>query len=205
MRSVIDMAMEVLVDLARGGAGPQAVRHPLGFFCLPVVRQDGFGICVHGWDAEREPVEAPPHSHSWDLTSHVLYGTVVNVRFDVADEPPDADSPPDATGRLYLVDSHRDHDELRATPRAVRWTVQDRRVMGPGDEYTLAAGEFHTTAVRLGTAAATVVVARTIPDTRDLIVAAGAGTSYEVVRPRCTPAETAALARLMLDNRSVLL
>jgi hypothetical protein len=204
MRSAIDLAMKVLVDLARGGDGPQAIRHPLGFFCLPVVRDDGFGICVHGWDVEREPVDAPPHSHSWDLTSHVLYGTVVNVRFDVADEPVDVDSSPGATGRIYIVDSHRDHDELRASPRTVRWSLRDRRGAGPGAEYTLSAGEFHTTAVRLGTAAATVVVARPVPAARDLIIAATSGTSSEVIRPRCSPAETGALARLLLDNRSVL-
>ena len=190
--SAIGQARDLLTDLVPAGDGPRAIRHPLGFYCIPVVRDGPHGVCVHVWDGECDSSGAPPHSHSWELTSHVLHGTVDNRRIAVTDDPV---AP---TNRVYAVDSAGDVDRLRATTRLVRWAETEQTTVTAGGVYRLAAGQFHTTVVPAGVQAASLVVARTMTDARDLVVGTVADSSHEMVRHRCDADETAALARLVL-------
>ena len=76
-----------------GAPGVTAVRHPLGFVCLPLERDGGDGVCIHVWSdtlAHAESTTSQIHCHSWDLVSHVLYGQVRNVHVRVTDAGPDA-------------------------------------------------------------------------------------------------------------------
>ena len=79
-------ALELLRDIASGRCELTAVRHPLGFLCIPAQRSGEHGICIHVWTPALQPAltTSQVHSHSWDLTSYVLYGTLLNQRIRVA-------------------------------------------------------------------------------------------------------------------------
>lgn len=139
-------ARRVLADVAAGRSRIAAVRHPLGFLCLPVERSGEFGVCLHLWSPEVRP--APPttselHCHSWELLSFVLYGTVRNVRVRVDDAGPGGDP----THRVFEVVSRDDVDELRATGRGVRYTSCGSAAHRTGESYALPAGIFHSTLI----------------------------------------------------------
>ncbi len=73
--------VDVMRAISRGARPMTAIRHPLGFICLPVARDGEYGICVHMWTGHTSTVELttlPMHSHSWDLLSYVLYGEIRN-------------------------------------------------------------------------------------------------------------------------------
>ena len=196
-KSAIDRATEIIAELAEHGQGPAAVRHPLGFHCFPVLRETGYGLCVHVWHGGPAATEPPPHSHSWDLTSYVLDGAVVNRLIDVHD------APTGATDRVYDVDTSEAVDRLRATPRLVRRTLRAEHTTTGGGVYRLAPGRFHTTAVPADGGAITVVVGSgSVGTARDRVLGPLDGRSYDTVRRRCDPTETTALARAVLDRIS---
>src|SRR5437868_1942737 len=109
-------AGRVVEEVAAGRSPVPAVRHPLGFLCLPVERTGDYGVCLHIWTPEVEPAPSTTssvHCHSWDLISFVLYGTVRNIRMEVHD------GPDGTTRQVFEVLSRGEVDELRATGRAV--------------------------------------------------------------------------------------
>jgi hypothetical protein len=190
----------VLGEIAAGASDVRAVRHPLGFVCLPVIREGDDGVCVHMWPAERDvaaPTTSPMHSHSWDLLSYVLYGEVHNETLEVTD------APDDPTHRVFEVRSLGDVDEIHATPQLVRPAVSALDVHRPGAAYTLRAGEFHVTDVPPGRAAATVALGRVSPGAHDLSLGDINGKTHLVRRRRCDGATTALAARSVADRLSV--
>lgn len=184
--------VEVLGGIATGAVPLAAVRHPLGFVCLPVERAGRRGVCVHLW-SDRPPAAAPTtsavHAHSWDLLSHVVHGRLRNETFDVVDDP----AAP--THRLFEVHSDDDVDDLRATDRLVRYATAERDVLDPGATYRVAAGRFHTTVVPPGGRAVTVALGEHRPGFGDLSLGPLTGPTHRVRRFRCDDADTAALAR----------
>ncbi|MEU6238366.1 hypothetical protein [Kitasatospora sp. NPDC047058] len=188
----------ILAEVASGARAVRAVAHPLGFFCLPVLRDGVFGVCVHvfGAAADRpDPAGGGPgpdtreiHCHSWELKSSVLYGRVGNLRVAVHDEP---DRP---THRAYEVHSTAGADEIRPTPRLVRWEALGGRTSTRGETYTLAAGEFHATVLPGGAPAATVVLGRSVPGPVDVVLGPVDGAARRVVRRQCDAARTARIA-----------
>ncbi|MCQ0004164.1 hypothetical protein [Actinomadura madurae] len=50
---------EILDGAAAEGSPAPAVRHPLGFLCLPVERSGDLGVCLHIWTPEVRP--SPVH------------------------------------------------------------------------------------------------------------------------------------------------
>ncbi|MCW3843899.1 hypothetical protein ONA70_27750 [Micromonospora yasonensis] len=187
-----DWVLAVLDDVADGRRPLRAVRHPLGFTCLPVDRTGPDGICVHAWPADPPPVlptTSAMHSHSWDLLSHVLHGRVRNELIEVSE------APADPAWRVYEVHSHGDVDEMAATDRLVTAVTATVETHSAGDSYALRAGGFHTSEVDRGQPAVTVALGRTTPGTRDLSLGAVDGRSHRVRRDRCEAAETARMAR----------
>ncbi|MFG2177650.1 hypothetical protein ACGFLS_02835 [Streptomyces abikoensis] len=208
-------AVTVLEEVASGRRALRAVRHPLGFLCLPVRREGDRGVCVHVFgdhvfgDAPpgppARPAISPVHAHSWDLTSCVLYGEVGNLRVRVRDEP---DRP---THRLFEVRSTAAGpgpaggpcdapavDEIRPTPRLVSCAPGPEETGVAGGIYRLPAGEFHTTVVPPGTVAATLLLGRSLPGHRDLTLGPVHGPAHRVVRQTCDAAQTARTARTVL-------
>lgn len=205
-------AATVLEEIASGRRPAlHAVRHPLGFLCLPVRREGDRGVCVHVFDdapagpPRARPTTSPVHAHSWDLTSCVLYGQVGNLRFRVRDDP---ERP---THRLFEVRSTASvaHpaggagdapavDEIRPTPRLVSAAPGPEETGVAGGIYRLPAGEFHTTVVPPGTAAATLLLGRSLPGRRDLTLGPVHGPAHRVVRQSCDAAQTVRAARTVL-------
>jgi hypothetical protein len=184
-----------LTEIIEDGSELASIRHPLGFVCLPVWREGEYGVCVHVWSSLLRSVHtttSPIHSHSWDLTSFVLYGDVDNRVIQVDDDVA-------GTHRLFEVHSNGDLDEIRATPRLVRWAEQGREVAGPGDIYRLGAGRFHESVVDVDRGAATVVLGQTRA-TPDRSLGGIDDTTHRVPRQRCSREETVRAAQIILDR-----
>ncbi|WP_424637225.1 hypothetical protein [Embleya sp. AB8] len=206
---LFEAAASALTEIASGRRELRAVRHPLGFLCLPVRREGEHGICIHVFDdATRQTAQllttSPVHAHSWDLTSCVLYGEVGNLRVRVRERP---EHP---THRLFEVRSTAAAmgadpaagalavDWIRPTPHLVSCEPGPRETSVAGGIYTLAAGQFHTTVVPPGTAAATLLLGRAMPGRFDLTLGPVHGRPHRVVRQTCDAARTARAARTVL-------
>jgi hypothetical protein len=190
------LCLPLLAAIADRTAPVRAVRHPLGFFCLPVQRRGPLGVCIHVWTAALPRAActmSPVHSHSWDLASFVLYGSVGNRFMRVADDPQSG------SYRVFEVRSHGEVDEMRATRRLVRCVEQDRQVAGAGTTYYLAAGSFHESVLVGGAEAATVVLGRSVP-AHDLSLGRPDVASHRVVRQWCDERESADAARVVTQN-----
>jgi hypothetical protein len=188
-------ASGVLGEIARGGRNVAAMRHPLGFLCIPVDRTGDQGVCVHVWSdslPSARPTTSTMHAHSWDLISYVLYGSVRNELIDVTDAPDDPDY------RVFEVRSGGDVDELRETPRLVRCEIGAAELNRQGDTYTLPAGVFHATAVQ--GEAATVALGSGRPGTMDLSLGGIDTRTHRVGRQRCDRDETASAARVVTER-----
>lgn len=186
----------VLTEVVEGRRELRGVRHPLGFLCLPLYRDGAQGVCVHIWSASLKPAEATTsqvHSHSWDLTSYVLYGRVGNTLLRVVDDPTAG------THRVFEIHSHGDLDEIRATPRRVRYSTARYEAVGPGGTYRLSAGRFHASVVADGSEAATVALGRA-RTALDLSLGPLDTPTHWVARLRLGPEETAESAKMVLTR-----
>lgn len=184
---------------ALSGTGIRAVRHPLGFVCLPLERDGGDGVCLHLWSAtfaHAANTTSGIHCHSWDLFSHVLYGQVHNVHVEVTD------AVRDATHRVFEVVSTADGDRITPTGRTVRQETGLVEVFGPGDTYTLPAGRFHSSVVPEGGEAATIALGRGRPGSRDLSLGPLGGRDHHVSRQPLDEEETALAVRLIAAHLS---
>lgn len=195
-RTVPALCRRALHDIAAGRTECTAVRHPLGFLCLPVYRDGEYGVCVHLWSpkvSHDQVVRSPVHSHSWDLVSFVLFGQVGNTLLRVVDDAAGG------THRIFEVCSSGDVDEIRATPRLVRCVPGRHRAAGSGATYRLRAGRFHVSAVEGEPEAATVVLGRTRAGS-DLLVGPPDGPSHRIRRQRCDARQTAHAVRIVMDR-----
>ncbi|MER6410289.1 hypothetical protein [Streptomyces humidus] len=183
-----------LEGVVSGGRALRAVRHPLGFVCLPVLRDGAQGVCVHVF-GPADPILTghQVHSHSWELTSTVLYGELNNRRMEVTEE---AARP---THRVFEVHSAPSGvDELRPTRRLVRCLPGAEQSSSRGQTYALPAGEFHTTVVPDGRPTATLVLGRTLPGRADLSLGPIRAPGHRVVRRMCDAAQTVRIAQAAL-------
>ncbi|TDD27616.1 hypothetical protein E1287_34165 [Actinomadura sp. KC06] len=190
-RTLPAWAGRVLDDVAAGRSPVPALRHPLGFVCLPVERDGDFGVCLHIWTPEVRPAPSTTslvHCHSWDLLSFVLYGTVRNVRMDIRTNT--GEEPAEATQQIFEVVSQGDVDELRATGRAVQYSPGRSSAHRTGESYTLPAGVFHTTLIEDGKEAATVALGRQTPGSGDLSLGPLDTPTHRVHRSRSDHADT---------------
>ncbi|MPY59274.1 hypothetical protein FNH08_19520 [Streptomyces spongiae] len=192
-------AASELEQVVSGRSDLRAVRHPLGFICLPILRDGPRGVCVHvfGGFGGSVPSERSPqalshqvHSHSWDLTSTVLYGRLGNRHMEVHEE---TEKP---THRVFEVHSEPSGvDELRPTERLVRCLPGVERTSVRGQTYSLPAGEFHTTVLPDGRPTATLVLGRTLPGRADLSLGPLRAPGHRVVRRMCDATQTARIAQ----------
>ncbi|WP_226900218.1 hypothetical protein [Nonomuraea phyllanthi] len=182
---------------ALSAGGVAAVRHPLGFVCLPLERDGGEGVCVHLWSgllAHAESTTSQIHCHSWDLVSHVLYGQVRNVHAVVSD------AGADATHRVFEVVSGANGDRISPTGRTVRHATGLVEVFGAGQTYTLAADRFHSSVVPEGGEAATIALGRGRPGGRDLSLGPLDGAAHHVARQPLDARESELAVRLIIAH-----
>jgi hypothetical protein len=192
----VAVAKSLLVETARAGGGAvRAVRHPLGFTCLPVIRDGADGVCVHWWHGgTAELTTEAIHAHSWDLLSFVLLGTLRNESVSVID---DRLSP---THRVFEVRSELGgRDEIRGTDRTVYIGTRKSEHNGPGSHYRVRSGEFHTSELAAAEVA-TLVFGQTLPDSVDLTLAALDAADHATQRQTCDAAETGRIVETVLDR-----
>ncbi|MDQ7808555.1 hypothetical protein Q5425_32880 [Amycolatopsis sp. A133] len=185
----------VLGEVVRGRTDLRAVRHPLGFVCLPVERTGERGICLHVWSenlAHARPTTSSTHAHSWDLISYVLYGTLRNDLVAVTDAP---DGP---THRICEIGSSEHGDEIRRTSRLVRRERRSSELHRQGAVYTLAAGVFHETVAR--GEVATIALGSGRPGAVDLSVGAVNTGTHRTTRQLCDREETALVAAMVVER-----
>jgi hypothetical protein len=195
---LMEFATATLDQVVSGRRVICAVCHPLGFYCLPVLREGADGACVHVFNREAARTRdalttSAVHSHSWQLTSCVLYGDVGNVRLGVYEEP---ERP---THRIFEIHSSPSGcDDIRPTPRLVRCVRGREQVTGRGELYELPAGEFHATAVAPGAEAATLALSRSVPGHTDLSLGPVGGLGHRMERRMCQVSQTARIAKSVL-------
>lgn len=195
-----DLAATVLRAVADGRWSLSAIRHPLGFLCLPVLRDGDKGVCVHLFDAangvEGEGDEGRPplvHAHSWSLISLVLFGRLTNHSVRLVDDPV---AP---THRVYEVLSRLDGtDQVRRTARLVRGVPDGFGRNATGDVYVVGPGEFHATVVTGGRPAATLVLGEALPGSKDMSLGLLSGEEHSSVREVCGREETVVAVRAAL-------
>ena len=195
-RAVPALCLPTLTKIADGKVPLRAVRHPLGFLCLPVQRKGMLGVCVHVWTTglpQAVTTTSVVHAHSWDLASFVLYGTVGNVLMHVVDDAQEG------THRVFQVHSLGDVDEMRATRRLVRCVEQHREVVGVGSAYYLRAGDFHESVVEANPEVATVVLGR-VGTASDLSLGPPDILTHRIARQRCGARETADAAQIVIER-----
>ncbi|ONI84521.1 hypothetical protein ALI144C_15075 [Actinosynnema sp. ALI-1.44] len=186
-----EWAAGVLDDVASGRAAMTAIRHPLGFLCLPVHRDGDEGVCVHLWGPQWHTslTTLPTHCHSWELLSCVLAGELHNLVIRVLDD----NAAP--THRVFEVHSSAEGDEIRATGRLVRHETAVVDVYRSGDCYELPAGVFHQTVVPdPAQLVVTVALGLTNPNAVDLSLADLDVSTHRVRRQKCDRPETIAAA-----------
>lgn len=206
--AVTDWAISTLRGIADGSRPLHAVRHPLGFTCLPVERVGRDGVCVHLWSPridQATPTTSPVHAHCWELTSYALFGQLDNRVMDVGDAQEDIvswASLADGRGLYRVLDvrSRKEADDLVPTARFVHCWPGQHQVVRSGDVYSLPAGVFHATDVPAGTETATVALGRLIPGAPDCSLGpAGAG-PHQVRRRLYGADQTAAIACIILRH-----
>ncbi|MGW4641205.1 hypothetical protein ACWEN6_21960 [Sphaerisporangium sp. NPDC004334] len=196
-RALPGRVLRLLRDIAAGRSAIRAVRHPLGFLCLPVERSGEHGVCVHIWSTDVPSVATTTsgvHCHSWDLISYVLFGQVRNELATVADRAAGA------SHRVFEVVSAGDVDSIRPTGRTVSYAPGASSLYGAGEVYTLRAGVFHRSVIPEGTDTATIALGNGRPGMADLSLGPLGTRPHRVVRRRCDDEETARAARLAAEH-----
>lgn len=198
-RGAVEACAAVLDQVLSRERELAAVRHPLGFLCLPIVREPDWGVCLHVW-TERFPSVRPTttgkHAHSWDLESLVLYGALGNTVFDLA--------PDDAVGRYQIAEivGMPGIDLITPTGRRFECLEVSRKLISSGEVYRLRPGVFHETFLGAETEVATLVLGRT-RDLPDLVLCPVGLRAHAVTRHVCTGDETRAVAAMVRDRLTV--
>jgi hypothetical protein len=201
--AVTNWAINALESIADGCRPLLAVRHPLGFTCLPVERDGGDGVCVHLWSTrvdQARPTTSPFHTHCWELISYALFGRLDNRVMEVGDAREGIvswASLADGRGLYRVLDvrTQKETDELVPTVRYVHCWPDQRQAVQAGDVYSVPAGVFHATDVPAGTEAATVALGRLVPGAPDCSLGSLETDRHEVRRRLYDADETAAIAR----------
>lgn len=194
-RVVPQWAVGALGEVIHGRRAITAVRHPLGFICLPLWRAGRDGACAHVWTdrfTQASPTTSAMHAHSWDLTSYVLYGRLRNELVNVTDT---ADN---AAHRVFEVHTSPEADHLRRTSRLVRDRSRTVDRHQQGAVYSLPAGVFHQTVVEGETA--TIALGRHHADGVDLALGGIETPTHRISRFRCDRDETMHVARMVVQR-----
>jgi hypothetical protein len=194
---VVEMVKKyALSAIAEGRSALRAVRHPLGFACLPIHRVERMGACVHVWPRKRIAptiTTSPFHCHSWDLLSYVLYGSVGNQLVDVT---------PGSTYKAFEVRGGGGVDHLVANGRQYDARGHAPEYWSAGEYYELAAGKFHASTMVDDTEAATIVLGFHNPARSDVTLGALDTPDHQVTRRLSGAADTARIAKRAIARLS---
>jgi hypothetical protein len=206
--AITDWAIDAVGGVANGSRPLRAVRHPLGFTCLPVERDGRDGVCVHLWSPfidRAVPTTSPVHAHCWELTSYALFGRLDNRVMEVGDAREGFVSwacLADGRGLYRVLDvrSRKEADELVPTVRFVHCWPGQRQAVRAGDVYSVPAGVFHATDVPAGTETATVALGRLVPGAPDCSLGPPEAGPHQVRRRLYDADQTAAIAGIIVGR-----
>ncbi|WP_052721093.1 hypothetical protein [Actinoplanes rectilineatus] len=174
---VWDRIAPVLEDLAEGRTSLDAVRHPLGFVCLPLVRDDSpEGVCLHYWSTDEKsagPTTSRYHCHSWHLLSHILAGSVGNQRITLV---------PGDRFREFTALTRGYEDTLEPTAVFTDVRCDEPETYAAGESYELEAGHFHASVSSGATVSVTLVLGRMVPGETDITLGTPALGPHRVIR-----------------------
>jgi hypothetical protein len=193
--TVREWARRALRAVVPGRPPAPATQHPLEFTCLPLYRHGDSGLCLHVWPQDEETVSPVVHSHSWDLWSYVLCGTVFNQVVTVSDCAKRPEH------RLYGARSVGRVDEIRATERLVACTPRAPQEILAGQIYRLSSGVFHRSGHRGLTA--TIVLGEHHAERENLVLGPlDVEPRPDLPRVVCSPHEVRDLVRRILGSMS---
>ena len=190
---------EILRAVTEGRRALRAAVHPLGFTCLPVIREGRHGVCVHAWlpgQLAARPTTSQVHAHSWDLVSYVLFGRLRNDLPDVVGAQPGAAD----IWRVLEIRSQEDTDDIIPTQRLVHCRSGASALNVRDDVYTVPAGTFHSSLADPAEPTVTVVFGSAVAGGADLSLGAPGTRAHRIRRNRRGQAETAALARAIIER-----
>lgn len=158
-----DEANDLLGVVCRWGVGSEreALRHPHGFWVLPVVACDEAVWRLHIWPKGPRRVfgiHGAPHTHIGDMYSRVIAGAICSRRYGIQFCARASDGLPVYSVR-YVGDRHSGSciNQLCRTGRFATVDEVDREVLLPGEGYHLPHGTFHSVCVEEGIRSATIV------------------------------------------------
>lgn len=132
--------------------------HPLSFNKIIVASHGATDVRVHVWLPDHSegciPVSTV-HSHTWDLKSVVIAGSLVNRNYTVNDRA-------DGDHELFVVDYRTNESERKSTGRLVSVSTESEACYSEGDSYSLNAQTFHATEVNNTALTVTVVLAEKV-------------------------------------------
>ncbi|HEX6077455.1 MAG TPA: hypothetical protein VFZ32_19630 [Micromonosporaceae bacterium] len=188
-------AVETLNELVEGTRACNAVRHPLGFICFPLLRDGDYGTCIHYWptvlDASSRKVTAV-HSHSWHLVSHVLAGRLTNHLSTISDLQ-------SSSSELYVVTSNTSEDVIVPTGRRVRVIEECSTTFIANETHEMTAGKFHWTEFPTDTPTVTVVAGRNEVGRSNFLVDKVGAVPRCVKRRTCSPADSKTTAQRIVE------
>lgn len=151
----IKTATYALLDHARkDNANLKCIWHPLGFISIKLAQQHSSNVKFHIWyPLFRRPQsrELKIHNHDFDLTSHVLYGSVTNIAYDVTR------GMVYTPYRLYKAVIEEKASYLYATTEYALYELRESQQINVGETYKVPKGAFHSTVVPEKELAITVV------------------------------------------------
>ena len=152
----------------------EAVWHPLGFIYARLSTEGTSITRLHIWPACMSggfDASTNVHDHSWNLTSRVICGYLVNHLYEIQC------SCESATHRVYEVDYDGTTSYLRPTTKVVRCEHICSVQICEGDRYTIEQRSFHNTQIPAGVLVATLVIAETNTSMRPRVLGSGLITS----------------------------
>lgn len=189
----------ILRGITGGNYRQDMLRHPLGFFCLPIWRTGSGGLCIHVWMGGADLARLTTsriHLHTWSLYSYILCGVVENRRIEVV---PDESAP---THRIFEIFSKDDDDRIRPTDQTVSSRVAGVQRFVLGDRYYVRPNDYHQTVVPDRHFTATVMLAVNWDPSPQLGLGPVERKEHVVRRQRCSESETREVAAALLGRIS---
>ena len=144
-----------LVERLRDFRTTGAVLHPYGFYIWKMESgNDEFDMRIHAWlsgSRQRQKPDWPTHTHSVDLHSLVLCGSVTNTMWEWK-------SSQNGEQMIYEVGYQKNLSILRRSRERGTLIGERIQVVEEGEKYTVPAHCYHATDVGLSEAALTLVL-----------------------------------------------
>lgn len=174
MRTSLDECLGILSDCVDDfSVKPQPLWHPLGFVsCIIHKSENGDAVRVHYWpegDRRTKNPDWPIHTHSYNLRSLILYGSLKDIKYKVSDGH-------DST--VYEVRYSGDNSEILRTDRSLKIDGKVVSERNAGDTYDVLRGVFHQSQVAINSIAVTLVVISEIANDVPLVLGEGGDSFY---------------------------